>query len=265
MVMVTVMSILIAMALPIWSQAIQRQKEKELIFRGLQYAEAIRVFQLRVGRYTVSLRELLENEPRAIRQLWTDPFRDDGVWGLVLAQTTQSGQQVSPQQVSSQQLQQLQQGGSGLDPDTDDPEDDSDNKLGEDGEPIIPTEDVSEEGKWAGGLSEQGAQATGPIVGVRSISKSPAVGMFMGGNATGQWQFTADLIPLLPNPGGLESIPRLTSDYIGRTFPSGLSPQQGSAPVDDFEEARNANRDRDSRRSRADDRQNQRRDGSDNR
>ena len=75
MVMVTVMNVLVAVALPSWSTAIQRQKEKELIFRGLQYAEAIRVFQLRTGRYPVSLRELLENEPRAIRQLWTDPFR----------------------------------------------------------------------------------------------------------------------------------------------------------------------------------------------
>ena len=60
MVLVTVMNILVAIALPAWSQVMKREREKELIFRGLQYAEAIRVFQATTGRYPVSLRELLE-------------------------------------------------------------------------------------------------------------------------------------------------------------------------------------------------------------
>ena len=81
MVLITVMNVLIAVALPSWSQVMKREREKEFIFRGLQYAEAIRVFQLRQGRYPTSLRELMQVEPRSIRQLWTDPFRDDGKWG----------------------------------------------------------------------------------------------------------------------------------------------------------------------------------------
>ena len=85
-VLVAVMNILVAAALPVWSNVIKREKEEELIFRGLQYAEAIRVFQQRHGRLPVRLDELLEVEPRSIRQLWTDPFRDDGQWGVVMAQ-----------------------------------------------------------------------------------------------------------------------------------------------------------------------------------
>ena len=46
-VIVAVMNVLVAASLPYWSQIIKRDKEAELIFRGLQYAEAIRVFQLR--------------------------------------------------------------------------------------------------------------------------------------------------------------------------------------------------------------------------
>ncbi|MEM7351331.1 MAG: hypothetical protein AAF657_11025, partial [Acidobacteriota bacterium] len=42
-VAVTVLNIVAAKALPMWSTMIQRAKEEELIFRGLQYAEAIRV------------------------------------------------------------------------------------------------------------------------------------------------------------------------------------------------------------------------------
>jgi type II secretory pathway pseudopilin PulG len=49
----TVMTILVAAVLPSWTAMIQRDKEEELVFRGLQYAEAIRVFQVRFGRYPV--------------------------------------------------------------------------------------------------------------------------------------------------------------------------------------------------------------------
>ena len=42
-VAITVLNILVAKALPLWSHVIQREKEEELIFRGLQYAEAIRI------------------------------------------------------------------------------------------------------------------------------------------------------------------------------------------------------------------------------
>jgi type II secretory pathway pseudopilin PulG len=83
MVAITVMNILIAATLPAWSQAIQREKEEELIFRGFQYAEAIRVFQIRFGRLPVRLDELIKTEPRSIRQLWKDPMTADGKWGIL--------------------------------------------------------------------------------------------------------------------------------------------------------------------------------------
>ena len=43
MVLVTALNVLVAAALPAWTAMEQREKEEELIFRGLQYAEAIRV------------------------------------------------------------------------------------------------------------------------------------------------------------------------------------------------------------------------------
>jgi type II secretory pathway pseudopilin PulG len=84
MVAVTILTILTAMALPVWSQQMQREKEEELIFRGWQYAEAIRVFQQRHGRLPTRLEELIEVEPRSIRQLWKDPMTEDGEWGIVV-------------------------------------------------------------------------------------------------------------------------------------------------------------------------------------
>ena len=56
--LITVLNIVVAIALPLWSGMIRRDKEEELISRGLQYAEAIRVFQRRFGRLPVQLDEL---------------------------------------------------------------------------------------------------------------------------------------------------------------------------------------------------------------
>ncbi|MBK6403975.1 MAG: type II secretion system protein [Holophagales bacterium] len=47
---ITVASILIAAVLPLASAQAQREREAELIFRGLQYAEGIRIFRRRFGR-----------------------------------------------------------------------------------------------------------------------------------------------------------------------------------------------------------------------
>ncbi len=80
----TVASILIAAVLPLASAQAQRDREAELIFRGLQYAEGIRVFRRRFGRYPNSLKELLEVKPRSVRKLWKDPMTKDGEWGVIV-------------------------------------------------------------------------------------------------------------------------------------------------------------------------------------
>lgn len=94
-VMFTVMNILVAMALPLWSGVIQRDKEHEFIFRGLQYAEAIRVYQQRYGQWPQKLEELAEDKGRGrcIRQLWTNPLADGGKWDPVFEGVPNANQQ----------------------------------------------------------------------------------------------------------------------------------------------------------------------------
>lgn len=70
-------------AVPVLQTEIQREKEEELIFRGKQYAEAVRIFvQKNPGRYPSSLKELLEK--KCIRRLFRDPFGPDGQWNVIL-------------------------------------------------------------------------------------------------------------------------------------------------------------------------------------
>jgi type II secretory pathway pseudopilin PulG len=77
---ISVLNIMLAAALPKWSGMIKRDKEEELISRGWQYAEAIRIFQRRFQRYPLKLDELLTSKPRCIRQLWKDPMTENGEW-----------------------------------------------------------------------------------------------------------------------------------------------------------------------------------------
>jgi type II secretory pathway pseudopilin PulG len=83
MIAISIMSILLMAAVPVWQTVIQREKEEELIFRGKQYVEAIRIYQLKhPGAFPRSLEELYEE--RCIRKLYPDPMTDHGKWYVIL-------------------------------------------------------------------------------------------------------------------------------------------------------------------------------------
>lgn len=78
-----VMSIGLLVAVPVWETQIQREKEEELIFRGKQYVEAIRLFQTKYpGSFPKTFDELVEE--KCIRKLYTDPMIEDGEWNIIL-------------------------------------------------------------------------------------------------------------------------------------------------------------------------------------
>jgi type II secretory pathway pseudopilin PulG len=202
----TVMAVLISAAMPIWSKVIQREKEEELIFRGMQYAEAIRVFQLRNGRYPLRLEELLTVKPRSIRQLWPDPMTDSGAWAPIFAQTAPGQQQKRRgrrgRQGAGQDQQQPQTfGGSG-----------PQQLGGERGQP------------------RRAAVGTIPIIGVHSRSEDEALKSFFGAGTHNQWLFTADLVPVASlSPNSLSPV-RANARWVGRPFRPGLGPEAGNTP-----------------------------------
>jgi type II secretory pathway pseudopilin PulG len=70
-------------AIPVWQTQIQREKEEELIFRGKQYVEAVRLFQQKKpGAFPREFDELLEE--KCIRRLYKDPMTEDGSWNVIL-------------------------------------------------------------------------------------------------------------------------------------------------------------------------------------
>jgi len=83
MIAVFIMSIGFLIAIPVWKTQIQREKEQELIFRGKQYVEAIRLFQTKnPGRFPQSFDELIEE--KCLRRLYKDPMSQNGEWNVIL-------------------------------------------------------------------------------------------------------------------------------------------------------------------------------------
>ncbi len=218
MILVTLLNVAVAVSLPLWSTAIQRDREEELISRGMQYVEAIRVFQTRYQRFPVRLEELLEVKPRSIRQLWKDPMTENGKWGLIFQG---QGGPLIPQP--------------------------GENTAG--GVPMAPEPDQGEgnnDGRddSAFGVPRKGDEVmVGPIIGVYSKSGKTSIMTFNGKQRYDEWRFTIELLSgqqhfigggqgVAPTPGGMGGLPP-SARWIGRPLPPYLTqpqPQDGSLP-----------------------------------
>lgn len=78
-----VMSLGLLVAVPVWQTQIQREKEEELIFRGKQYVEAVRLFQIKKpGAFPKDFEELIEE--KCLRKPFKDPMTEHGEWNVVL-------------------------------------------------------------------------------------------------------------------------------------------------------------------------------------
>jgi type II secretory pathway pseudopilin PulG len=197
---ITVLAIAVSAVIPLWSARIRRDKEEELISRGFQYAEAIRVFQKRFGRLPNRLEELIKVEPRSIRRLWKDPMTDSGAWGVIvelpgrgmIAVDSRTGQPLAPVDL------------------------DGDGKP----DPLPPPPEPPEDG---------GTVAVGPIHGVKSLGKGEAFHTLFDKDDYGDWEFTVEELQTAiakPGPSGLP--PRANALTIGRPFrfppPGSLEP-----------------------------------------
>lgn len=98
LILIATLNIGLMVAVPVWQTQIQREKEEELIFRGRQYVEAIRLYQLKYpGQFPNSLEVLLKE--RCLRRAFKDPMTDDGEWDLILAASSPSTQESGGQRV----------------------------------------------------------------------------------------------------------------------------------------------------------------------
>jgi len=87
MIAATVLLIGLTAVLPSVYEEGQREREQELIFRGIQYARAIAGFHQKFQRYPTSIEELIKptNGWRFLRKEYTDPMTRSGKWRFIHA------------------------------------------------------------------------------------------------------------------------------------------------------------------------------------
>ena len=232
MVTMTLLNIALALALPKWSHVIRREREEELISRGFQYAEAIRMFQNRHQRLPVRLEELVELEPRSIRRLWKDPMTDDGRWALIPPGGGPGGQPLTPQPTGPD--------GQPLPPGGEQQEDPDDQP------PSEPDDDEEIDPDTGIGGEKKGIQQIGFFSGVHSRSSKESILIFNGRTRYDEWHFTVEMIqgpmsggsqlpPGSPPTGGVVGgdptrLPNLSTRWLGRPLPAFLTAPPGQMP-----------------------------------
>jgi general secretion pathway protein G len=81
MVGITLMSILMALAMPTWKYIVKNEREEELISRLKQVQRAIERYQRKHGAPPTSLEALVQQH--FLRRAYKDPIVKDGKWRLV--------------------------------------------------------------------------------------------------------------------------------------------------------------------------------------
>jgi type II secretory pathway pseudopilin PulG len=149
---IAVLAIMTTVALQTVEFQMRREREAELIFRGEQYVEAIRLYKQKYGRHPMRMKEIWEANPKVLRRKWTDPITDSEEWGLVFL--GQEGRQV---------------GGPG--------------RAGRGRKPTpTPTPVFTRQ-------REGGGEKVGPIVGVHSLSDKQSIKIYEGRNTYNEWLF----------------------------------------------------------------------------
>jgi len=92
LIFIAIMGVVLASAGEVWHMAVQREKERELLFVGDQFRRAINQYSghspAGSGRFPMSLEDLLKDPrtpttQRYLRKIYNDPITGSPEWGLV--------------------------------------------------------------------------------------------------------------------------------------------------------------------------------------
>jgi type II secretory pathway pseudopilin PulG len=180
LVAMSVMAIMMTVAMPVWKQMSQREKEAELVFRGQQYARAIELMQRKMPGALPPNIDLLVTQ-KFLRKKYKDPITGEDFDTVLPAQAVA----LTP---GSQQPGQPVTGRGGATGAT---------GAGRSNTPPTPPTPPTTLGATRPGGVAGGAQ--GGIIGVVSKSKDTSIRLYNGRSHYNEWIFQA--VQRTPTPG----------------------------------------------------------------
>jgi len=96
LVAMSIMAVMMTVAMPVWKHQTQREREEELVFRGMQYVHAIALFQRKYANAYPPNVDVLVQE-RFLRKKFKDPITNDDFQLLPAGTGTQAPGQTAPQ------------------------------------------------------------------------------------------------------------------------------------------------------------------------
>jgi type II secretory pathway pseudopilin PulG len=207
LVAMALMAVMMSVAMPVWRQAAQREKEAELIWRGQQYDRAIQLFRRKAGAPGAPSLDLLIQQ-KFLRKKYKDPITGDdfelkpvsligpgtqtpvpggrNTPGVGMRSSSPFGSQTAGRGNQAGNQSGGNQGSGG----TQEPQ--SPGGTGRSGSPFQPSSTGSQPGMG-------GQRAPGQLIGgVRSKSKARSIKELNGRTRYDQWEFV--YVPYNPNP-----------------------------------------------------------------
>jgi type II secretory pathway pseudopilin PulG len=172
LVAMSVMAVMMAVAMPVWKQMAQREKEEELVFRGQQYARAVGLFMKKYANASPPSMDVLLQQ-RFLRKKYKDPITNDDFLPLYAGQSAPG---VAQQQNGAQP-----------------------GRGGGTAQPSAPATAAPTGAAPATGVA--GATGGG-IIGVASKSKAASIRVYNGRTHYNEWQFVYITTTQTPGVGG---------------------------------------------------------------
>jgi type II secretory pathway pseudopilin PulG len=235
---VTILIITMAIVVPQVTFQVKRDREEEMIHRGVQYSRAIRRYVKKFGRYPTRLEDLENtNNLRFLRRRYKDPITGKDfkllhvgevqmMPGSGLAGATPVGAMPGATALGQQATRSLNQPAQTQPTKNDENKDENqDQQNADSGQSDQPKGATNAGGDALSGQVFGG----GPIVGVASTSKAQTIREFNHKNHYNQWQFIYDPST---DRGGLLNTPSQpplqgANPVAGAPVPGMQSPQQG--------------------------------------
>lgn len=167
---IAIMSIMLSVAMPVWHQQVQREKEAELIFRGEQYAHAIVLFQHKYGATLPPNVDVLV-EQKFLRKKYKDPITGQDFQPIYQAAASQPGR--TPGQTTG----------------------------GTPGQPGPGNTPPAASGSPSGDVT--GTTPTGGLIGVVSKSTAASIRLYNGFDHYNQWAFLYTQVTPVGGPGAV--------------------------------------------------------------